>query len=113
MHKTLEQKKDIAAQAMKNLCSAITVMATLRDDIERESQKELNAETDRLRLAMHRTCTHLTQAAADLPDEMWAALLDVDNVPAQKLERNLTLNMRPYSRFTRTMGGRGKVVAHV
>ena len=82
MSKLFDQHRDDIGTAMRGLCDAIGKLATIRDAAVAALDKPgCSGEDERVALALSRACTHLTHAAADLPQELWQAL-EVEAVTA-------------------------------
>ncbi len=76
-------RTDIAV-AMAALCKTVKVVGECRDDLEsllHRKDRYADADESQALNRMKRAAKHLTQAVADLPDEMWAVMLTdcIDN----------------------------------
>jgi len=88
----LRERREDIARAMRGLCDAIGAMAMVRDAVEASLKKPTGpvTETEALMLSLDRACLHLTEAAADVPNELWSVMLQQNNVGAEEVRARLT-----------------------
>lgn len=72
-----ERQEARAVEGAEHLCQALGALAVLRDELQ-ESLPGRRSEPrqERLLLGVSRACNHLTEAAADLPNEVWGYMAD-------------------------------------
>jgi hypothetical protein len=87
----LRERREDIARGMRGLCDAVGALAIVRDAVEAHVKDSPVAmpNIEALLLKLARTCKHLTEAAADVPNECWGAMLD-GSAGADELRARLT-----------------------
>jgi hypothetical protein len=76
MSPALREREADITRGMRGLCDAVGALALVRDSLEDRTRTAGATAADALLLAkLDRACKHLTQAAADVPNECWGVLL--------------------------------------
>ena len=91
-----ETRKVLAASemeimaGMRGLCEAVGNLARVRDRLR--NSMNLDTANDEIRMIvvnMIRACNHLTDASADIPNELWLLMLEVGKVGGEEVKRVL------------------------
>lgn len=76
-----------AAQGMQSVCDGISRLSRLRDNMSKRLQKmPLGVRAEQVTISLQRAVDHLVQAAAELPDECWAAMLAENLVTPEQVK---------------------------
>lgn len=82
----LAMRRTDIAEAMQGLCTALGLLALVRDEFElRVEEGKLAADTPAL-VDLRRTCEHLTRAAVTVPNACWHELVHARSVGGHELK---------------------------
>lgn len=85
-----DQTRTNAAKAIKQLMEARAALARVQCRIERETEATAPGSRDeKIALQLTRCINHLGEAVADIPTELWCAMIKDADIDVETLRKNL------------------------